>query len=176
MRFLNRYFFAGLGSGVLLLAIAIFQSTQDLGKFKDRLVEIKIDQDWVFKSLDGKQLRLSDIQDGKVFLNVWATWCPPCVKEMPSIQRLQEKMKGKDIIFVCVSKEDPKKVREFIKEKGLTLPIYTTSESPPKIFETIGIPATFFISNGKIRFKQVGSTEWDNEYFVFFLQEMLKDS
>ena len=110
------------------------------------------DYSMVVKSLsNGKFVRMSDFKGKVIFLNFWATWCPPCRGEMPSIQKLYDKTKKDGLVFICISNESEGTVYKFIKENGYTFPIYTYSGYIPQVYEYTGIPTTFIISkDGKI--------------------------
>jgi len=202
MKIFNRDFSLGIGAGivitifVLLLVVLyymfswwlpggnIFSSkkTSDKGKTLESRLEAPYypsttlaDYDWTVKSLDGQDFKMADIKGKVVFLNFWATWCPPCVDEMPSIQRLHEKLKDEGVVFVCISNEETSKVSGFAREKGFTFPIYTMRGVPPAIFKTRGIPATFILSpDGKIAFKHIGSAKWDDDKSVDFIKGLVK--
>jgi thiol-disulfide isomerase/thioredoxin len=190
----NKNFFIGVGVGILITIVIIivggylfiwwYSSAKISGG--GRILENSLeapsfpsgalaDYDWTVKSLDGKNFNMAEAKGKVVFLNFWATWCPPCVAEMPSIQRLYEKIKDQEIIFVCISNEDPSKVSRFVREKGFTFPIYTLRGEPPAVFKTQGIPTTFILSSdGKVAFRHVGSAKWDDEKSVAFLKELMK--
>jgi len=198
MKIFNRDFFVGMGAGiavtifVLLLLVFyymyswwfwggnIFSSRKvpDKGKTLESRLEAPsfpsttlVDYDWVVQSLDGQDFKMADVKGKVVFLNFWATWCSPCVAEMPSIQRLYEKLKGEGVLFVCISNEESSKVSGFAREKGFTFPIYTMHGAPPAVFKTRGIPATFILSpDGKIAFKQIGSAKWDDGKSIDFIK------
>ena len=198
MKIFNRDFFVGMGAGiavtifVLLLLVFyymyswwfwggnIFSSRKvpDKGKTLESRLEAPsfpsttlVDYDWVVQSLDGQDFKMADVKGKVVFLNFWATWCSPCVAEMPSIQRLHEKLKGEGVLFVCISNEESSKVSGFAREKGFTFPIYTMHGAPPAVFKTRGIPATFILSpDGKIAFKQIGSAKWDDGKSIDFIK------
>jgi len=202
MKIFNRDFFVGVGAGivvtifVLLLVVLyymfswwfwggnIFSSKR--GPDKRKTIESRLevpsfpstlsaDYDWTIQSLNGQDFKMIDTKGKVVFLNFWATWCPPCVAEMPSIQRLHEKLKDDGVVFVCVSNEETSKVSQFVKEKGLTFPIYTIRGTPPDVFKTRGIPATFILSpEGKIAYKHIGSAKWDDERSIDFIKGLIK--
>lgn len=202
MKIFNRDFLLGVGAGivitifVLLLVVLyymfswwlpggnIFSSkkTSDKGKTLESRLEAPYypsttlaDYDWTVKSLDGQDFKMADTKGKVVFLNFWATWCPPCVTEMPSIQKLHEKLKEDGVVFVCISNEEASKVTRFAREKGLTFPIYTMRGAPPAIFKTRGIPATFILSpDGKIAFKHIGSAKWDDDKSIDFIKGLIK--
>ena len=129
---------------------------------------------WTLEDLDEQQVSFSRFQGKAVFLNVWATWCPPCVGEMPSIARLaaNNDFKDKNIAFVCVSVDDATEtVRLFVRDKNWPMTILHASARPP-VFQTEGIPATFVISpDGRIVAAEVGSSDWDQPDVVAFLEK-----
>ena len=86
---------------------------------------VSADYDWTIQSLDGQDFKMANAKGKVVFLNFWATWCSPCVAEMTSIQRLYEKLKDKEVVFVCISNEETSKVSRFVRRRGYTFPIYT---------------------------------------------------
>lgn len=116
---------------------------------------------------------------GKViFLNFWATWCPPCIAEMPSIQALYDKIEDKEnIAFVMLATNDEKeKVQKFIKRKAYTFPIYFLGNSYlPPVFHSQAIPTTFIVNPaGKIVFKHEGIANYDTEEFEKMLEGLIK--
>jgi thiol-disulfide isomerase/thioredoxin len=202
MKIFNRDFFIGMGAGIvitifiilLLVSYYLFSWWLPGGNVLSRKKEpvrgkplesrleapsfpstTLAEYDWTVQSLDGQDFKMADAKGKVVFLNFWATWCPPCVAEMPSIQRLHEKLKDDGVVFICVSKEETSKVSQFVKEKGLTFPIYTMRGAPPAIFKTRGIPATFILSpDGRIAFKHVGSAKWDDDKSIDFIKGLIK--
>jgi len=194
MKIFNKNFFIGAGAGILFTIILIaagsyliywWFSSRDMSEVSKALEsgleappfpsEILADYGWTMKALDGKEFNMAETKGKVVFLNFWATWCAPCVVEMPSIQRLYDKTKNDQVIFVCVTEEESPKVSRFIKEKGFTFPIYTMSGKPPGVFKTRGIPATFILSpEGKVAFGHVGSAKWDDEKSIEFIKGLSK--
>jgi thiol-disulfide isomerase/thioredoxin len=132
------------------------------------------DYDWALEDLSGQPVAFSGFKGKTVFLNIWATWCGPCVTEMPSIARLAEnpRIKGKNIQFVCASTdEDLDSVRSFVQDKKWSMTILHARSLPP-VFRTDGIPATFFIApDGRIVAAQVGSSDWDDPQVVQLLEK-----
>ena len=131
---------------------------------------------WTLEDLDEQQVSFSRFQGKAVFLNVWATWCPPCVREMPSIARLAAKdhFKDKNIAFVCVSVDDATEtVRRFVRDKNWPMTVLHAHKGAlPPVYQTDGIPATFIISPaGRIVAAEVGSTDWDRPDVVAFLEK-----
>jgi len=118
---------------------------------------------WELQDLDENMLKLEDVKGDKVLLvNFWATWCPPCVAEMPSLQRLYEDYEDK-IQFVFVSNEDTAKIKAFLEKKGFTMPIYNHYNAMPNEFDVSKIPTTFIISKGgQIVVQETGITDWNS--------------
>lgn len=106
----------------------------------------------------------AEIGQGKgVFLNYWATWCPPCIAEMPSIQRLYNDF-GDKIDFVLLTEENPEVVRTFLEKKQYDLPVFIPRMQAPKSLYEPSIPTTYIIDkSGKIIVKEQGATDWNSK-------------
>jgi thiol-disulfide isomerase/thioredoxin len=110
---------------------------------------------------------------GKVLvLNFWATWCAPCVAEMPSLGRLFEKTSDLGVQFACVTREKERdRVRAFAGKHGIGLPIYALAGEPPECFRGRAIPATFVLDpTGVIALRHFGAARWDAESVVAFVR------
>ena len=122
--------------------------------------------DFTLTNLEGKSVRLSDLRGRIVFLNFWATWCPPCKEEMPSIESLKVKMSGEDFSIVAVSVDGVSsgEVRAYMNNNGYTFEVL--HDQAQKIAETYlvtGIPTTFIIDkDGIIVEVSRGSESWDS--------------
>lgn len=125
--------------------------------------------------LEGKVLPFESLKGKVIFLNVWATWCPPCIAEMPNIQRLYEKVGSDKIAFVMLSVDQKgmDKVKKFISKKGFTFPVYMPASQMPEEFSSPSIPTTYIISpEGKIVAQQEGMAEYDTPEVFGFLQKL----
>lgn len=135
-----------------------------------------VDYNWTLHDIDGNEVKLDRFRGKPLFLNIWATWCPPCVAEMPSIARLAsvEDLKGK-VEFVCVSTDESiNDVRTFLRGKNWPMTILRATSLPPA-FLTEGIPATFLITaDGRIAYRREGGAEWDAPEVVNKLRELAK--
>ncbi|MEJ8756831.1 TlpA disulfide reductase family protein [Pontibacter sp. H259] len=132
-----------------------------------------------FKMVDlqGKQVDFESLKGKVVFLNIWATWCPPCIAEIPNIQQLYDKVGSDKIAFVMLSVDEGglEKVKKFIDKKNYTFPVYLPASGLPQEFYSNAIPTTFIISpEGKIVAKQEGMADYDTPEVVAFLQNMVK--
>ena len=193
MRFLNRYFFLGLGVGVVLTvgaiigvgAIIVFKympSAEDLEAMlpppelpdhEQLPIYGQAEYDWTLRSLDGTQTTLADFKGKVVFLNLWATWCLPCVAEMPSIQTLYKAVKADDVAFLFLTNEDATTVELFLRDRQLDLPIYIYDELPD-VFRPPGVPTTYIINrDGLIIYKQFGAADWVGEAPQAFIRSLM---
>jgi len=130
---------------------------------------------WQFKTLDGQQINLASFQDKVIFLNFWATWCPPCVAEMPSIQKLYDDYKDK-AAFLLVTNEDAQTVNRFMQKKGLDMPIYLNEYQPPEALSTSTIPTTYILSkNGDIVMEKEGAARWNSDKVRNLLNELVSE-
>lgn len=128
---------------------------------------------WSVEDMDGNVVELSNFNGNPVFVNFWATWCPPCIAEMPSIQSLYDEY-GDDVVFIIASQESKGIISEFIEKKGFTFPVYMIRSHVPNIFSSRSIPASFLISpEGQIMIKKQGAARWDGKNVKDMLDKML---
>lgn len=134
------------------------------------------DYEMAFQNLEGVNVDLSQLKGKVIFLNFWATWCPPCIAEMPNIQKLYDKYKdNNDIAFFMVSNEKQETVRKFIQKKGYTFPVYTNSFRLPKAFDYSSIPTTFVISKDqKIVIHATGAEDWSSRAMFEIMDKLSK--
>lgn len=194
MRFFNKYFFTGVGVGVLLTIAIIVGAGFIMVKFMAPDMETiqaqlkpptfpeheklsvygTVDNDWSVQTLNGETMTFSDFKGKVVFVNFWATWCKPCIVEMPSIQNLYENFDSEEVVFLVISDEDKKTVRNFVQEKEYSFPVYLQKSKRPDVFKTRGIPATFIVSpEGRVVFKHVGGANWDDETCLRFIRGLM---
>jgi thiol-disulfide isomerase/thioredoxin len=125
--------------------------------------------DWKLTDSSGAIYTLNDFSGKPVFINFWATWCPPCRAEMPSILELMKKT-GDNATFIFITNESPEKVEPFLKKQGWDLPVYYPAENAPKVFQAKSLPTTVVISkNGEIIHRSEGMRDWDNDKAVELL-------
>lgn len=190
-RWLQRYksFLKGVFAGILLMflmnqawdTVTIWWYSRGLEQEMENYLdpppfppEVSVDYEWMIRTLDDQEMAMTDFEGKVVFLNFWATWCPPCVAEMPSIQRLYNTLKDDEVAFVCISDEEGDTVRKFVEEKGFTFPVYTIDGELPEEFMRRGIPTTFILSKeGKIAFKHIGGARWDDHTSIDFIRNLL---
>jgi cytochrome c biogenesis protein CcmG/thiol:disulfide interchange protein DsbE len=128
------------------------------------------------KADNGKTLTATDFGGKLLILNFWATWCPPCVHEVPSLNRLQTALASKGLVVLGVSEDkDPKAYQEFLDRFRVH---YMTSRDPSQDtklkYGTIQIPESYIIdTRGKVVEKIVSETDWSSERMVEHVQSML---
>ena len=122
---------------------------------------------------NGETIDLQSLKGKKVFVNLWATWCPPCVSEMPSIQQLYNKTSGGNTAFVLISfDKNFATAKNWIRQKNYSLPIYAPAGDLPDLFQVNGIPTTFiFDEKGELIFSQTGSENYSSSRFVNMLSK-----
>ena len=137
----------------------------------------KGDYNFNLKNIDGSTISFSELKGKVVFMNIWATWCAPCIAEMPNIQKLYDKMDTSKVAFVMLSTDQSEdKVGKFINRKGFTFPVYLAASNVPSEFKVPSIPTTFvFSKEGKIVSKNVGMANYDKKSFIKFLNELIEE-
>ena len=127
-------------------------------------------------TLSGRQVNLSDLQGKVVFVNLWASWCPPCVAEMPGIHALYLKMDPAKVAFVMVSlDENPAKARALLKRRGYTFPVYFPAGPLPAPFNSSSIPSTVILApDGQIAARHDGMAEYDTPEFKAALDKLAR--
>lgn len=133
------------------------------------------DFNWKLKDTNGNKINLSQSKGKVVFINMWATWCPPCVGEMPEIQNLYDNFKNNENIdFYLVSNESLSKINKFIESKNYDLPVFHSEENTPSAFRSRSIPTTFLINkSGEIVIKETGATNWGGKKMIKIVKELI---
>src|SRR6056297_447383 len=129
-------------------------------------------REFYFADLNGSVSSLKEFEGKAVFLNIWATWCPPCIAEMPSIQALYNDVKeNPNVAFVLVSMdEDFEKAKAFMEQREYDLPIYHYRTKAPGTYQSTVIPTTYVISaDGKLAMEKRGLAKYDTDEFKDFL-------
>jgi len=168
--------FTGLLSSISFLAQSAILKTGLMNASAEVVEEdISFNYNFQIKDLDGNRLDFQQFKNKVVFLNLWATWCGPCRAEMPTIQKLYNKLgDNPNIVFVMLSidkdKDLPKVIR-YLKDKNYTFNGYMPSGYLTEQLNVPSIPTTFVISKeGKILTKEVGTTNFNTNRFYNFLK------
>jgi peroxiredoxin len=133
--------------------------------------------EFALKDLHDHTHHLSDFRGKIVFLNVWATWCPPCRMEMPSMENLYRRLRGKGLVMLAVSEDEagPAAVQPFVEEMGLTFPVLLDESGalPPR-YGVTGYPETFIIDReGRVMHHTIGPEDWDSTQAIAFFDRLL---
>lgn len=122
----------------------------------------------------GGQSKQIAIGTGKVaFISYWATWCPPCIAELPGIQELYTDY-GDRVEFVLLTQETPEKVQRFISKKGYDVPVYIPQMQAPEILQENSIPTNYIIDKkGTIIIKETGAADWNSAKVRTLLDELI---
>ena len=132
------------------------------------------DYQWELTDSEGNILNFSDLKGKVVFLNFWATWCPPCIAEMPSINSLYQDY-NKEVVFLLVSNENTNKVKQFLSDNEYNLNYYNPLTAAPKVLSSNSIPQTYVIDkSGKIIIEKNGAANWNSDTVRNLLDELLK--
>jgi thiol-disulfide isomerase/thioredoxin len=128
--------------------------------------------DLTFQDADGKPKKLSDWRGRTVLVNLWATWCVPCRREMPALDRLQAKLGGKDfqVVAINIDTRDPEKPRNFLKDAKLTrLDFFSDSKAESfqelkAIGRALGMPTSVLVDGRGCEIATIaGPAEWDSD-------------
>ncbi len=131
-----------------------------------------------FQDVEGKSLSLAEFRGKTVLLNVWATWCAPCRREMPTLDRLQRKLGGPDFMVLALSidRAGIDAVRKFFGEvnvQDLAIYIDTTARAATQL-GAVGLPATLLIDReGREIGRLIGPAEWDTPEMIAFLRDQV---
>lgn len=166
----------------LLLAAALFHAgfvrlTEAAPAMKPLRVSIPAG-DFALRDMKGKRVRLSDFRGKVVLLNFWATWCLPCRREMPSLERLYQSYRSRGLVVVAVSidRASSATVRAFAEEMGLSFSVlHDPDDLTSPRYGVIGIPYSFLISPaGRIVYRVAGEYTWDDQPAKAAVEDMLK--
>ncbi len=123
--------------------------------------------------LSGKSIDLQPYLGKTVFINFWATWCKPCIQEMPSIQKAQEILKNEKIVFLFASDESAEQIVDFKSQYSYNFN-YVSVQNMPEL-NIMALPTTFiFNPAGKLVFNESGSRQWDDKNSIDLIQSIIQ--
>lgn len=127
----------------------------------------------IFKDLENNLVDFKTSKGRPVLINFWATWCTPCLAEMPGLVKLYKEF-GEDVDFYFVSNESAEKLRLFLNQKAYDIPVFIPNSAIPDILESSSIPATYLINKeGKIVAMAKGMADWDSNKVKNRMKEIL---
>lgn len=170
---------------IIVLALMLYPPTREWGmrqiafspSVKDSDSAEKIENyNWVLNGLNSENINFNELKDKVIFVNFWATWCPPCRAEMPMIQDLYNDYKDQ-VAFIFLTNENWNTVNKFFQKNNYDLPTYNSIGLPPKKFtETNSIPASYLINKkGEILISKVGAANWNSIKVRKLIDDLLKE-
>lgn len=161
-----------------LMEIGLFRPSVEIPK-ENATPEAAADLSGIsFKDASGRIVDLGNLKGKVIFLNFWATWCPPCLAEMPSVNKLYEQFKDdKDVVFILVDADsDFAKSKRFMDGKDYKMPVYAVASNIPEQIFKGSLPTTVvFDKQGRISYNEVGAANYGSPKFIDFIKK-LKES
>lgn len=172
---------------VFILIIIIPQTRQSLqvflhkgmALFSPSLVDTEdrtaiTDYNWQLLDETGQTFVFNDAKGKVVVINFWATWCPPCIAEMPSLEKLYNAYND-EVVFLLVSDEKQDVISKFKEKHGYQFKVYSALTAFPKEFEVTSIPRTFVIDkNGHIVIDKTGAANWYSDTVIATMDGLLR--
>ena len=129
------------------------------------------DYDWTIRPLDGEELDLETFRGKVLFINLWASWCTPCIREMETIETLKDHLEDTDVEFLIVAAEGERPVRRHLRRYSYDLPIYLEVDRIPAAFGLRGLPTSWVVDReGQIVLLRHGEAVWDTDEVETFLR------
>jgi len=138
--------------------------------------EVLSNYNWVLRDISETDFDFNTAKGKVVVINFWATWCPPCIAEMPSLDLLYQNYKNNDdVVFLFVSNEKISVIKKFMSEKEFSFNVYQSLTEYPNEFDVTSIPRTFVIDKkGKIVIDKSGAADWNSEHVTSTIDALLK--
>lgn len=127
-----------------------------------------------FEDMDGRTYSFAEFAGKVIVLNLWATWCPPCREEMPSLERLRAIFSPDAVGVYCMSDEDPADMRMHPFVRTVGMPVYAFTSPVPDALDARMLPTTYiFDRTGRLVFAHTGIAQWDHPDVVEFINATL---
>lgn len=136
------------------------------------------DYEWALRTLDGSEISLDRYRGEVLFINLWATWCRPCVAELASIEALRDSLRDEPgVRFLMIAPERERSVRRFLERHPYDLPFYLEAQRMPASYGLRALPTTFIIGrDGRVAFTHRGAADWDSAPARTFLRTLASRS
>lgn len=160
----------------LTLSLLLVCGSAMAGKGIEMLETPRTVSDFHLPGLDGKSHQLTDYRGKYLLVNFWAVWCGPCRKEMPSLQRAYEQLKGNNFELLAIhAGPSIESAEHYANELKLTFPILVDNELSLTSWEIRGLPSTYLVDpEGKIIAEAIGEREWDEETLLAAIKGQMK--
>ena len=135
--------------------------------------ELKADYRFQLVDTDDQPVQFHSFKGEVVFMNFWATWCPPCIAEMPDINNLYAEASD-SVRFVMISLDrNRQKAKDFVAQKGFDFPIYFMDSQLPSTYDVRSIPTTYVLSKeGQVKVENIGMAKYNSKKFKRLLSEL----
>lgn len=176
-----RYFLHKLGFVVLICILSGMMLACDKKETPDASAPSRVSKgeaapDFTLKNRQGEDVTLSDLRGQVVLVNFWATWCPPCRQEMPSMEKLYQHLKGEDFEMLAINVEEngPEAVASFLKDKSHSFPIlFDPQAHAQRLYNVTKYPETFVVDrNGIVVEHIMGAIDWMQPNVVNYLENL----
>lgn len=157
-----------------MMKVGLFQPALPDPAIPKRVITSAVVPSIQFEDKNGKIVSIADLKGKVVFVNFWATWCPPCIAEMPSINKLRKSLNDDSkIVFLMVDMDsDRVKSTKFMVKKKYDLDVYLPASQLPREYYTGLLPTTLlFDKYGRLIFKHEGGADFTNEEFIEYLRK-----
>lgn len=129
--------------------------------------------DWRLSDLEGAEVSLAELTGRPLVINMWATWCLPCVVEIRSLERLAHSLEGEDVGFALVAPQERRAVADWVGRRGYALPFYVEDTPMPEAFGLEAVPTTWILdADGRVVLKHRGALDWDRDDVRALLREL----
>lgn len=131
----------------------------------------RADYDWTIRALDDDAVDLAVFKGKVLFINLWASWCTPCIREMETIEGLKDRLSDTDVEFLIVAAEGERPVRRHLRRYSYDLPIYLEVDRMPVAFGLRGLPTSWVVDrDGRIVLLRHGEAIWDTDEVEAFIR------
>ncbi len=129
---------------------------------------------WQLTDMQGNTINFADLKNKVILINMWATWCPPCIAEMSSLQDLYNEYK-QDVAFLFITNDNKQEVKTFLENKNYNFPVYFPKTQYPNDLKCNSLPTTFLISKeGKIIIQKRGLAKWNSKRIKKIIDSLTK--
>jgi peroxiredoxin len=164
-----------VGASVYLVSSSSSRPPSEMAK---AVIVGEIAPDFQLEDTKGSKISLSELRGKVVMVNFWATWCPPCIEEMPSMERLHEVMAADDFVMLAINTEQNGRsvVSDFLKKTPYTFPIlYDDKGDVQKLYGVYKFPESFIVDkDGKVVEKIIGPLDWSSTKTIKYLKGLTK--
>ena len=142
---------------------------------EERKRQVLTSYNWNLIDARGNASNLDRSRGKVVFINLWASWCPPCVAEMPDLQELYQDY-HKEVVFLFVARDEEAKVKAFMQKHQYNLPVFYENGSMPRQLESRSLPTTYIIDkNGSIVVAKTGTASWNSSATRSILDDLIRN-